>query len=89
MTSTNIVATRKPGRKSETPVQRLARLERDVLTAKHAVRDAENRGHATIGAAVREEAKGNAEFKATLHDILRRRVTTRAGKVEIALVLVE
>ena len=89
MSDTTEPAVRKPGRKAETPAQRLARLERDVAAAKQAVRDAEQRCFATIGAAVKAEADGDGEFKARLHDILRRRVTSKAALADIAGVLAD
>ena len=78
---------KKPGRKAETPAQRLARLEQDIANAKRAVKDAEQRCFATIGAAVSEEAAADAEFNTRLLDILRRRVTSKSGKADIAAML--
>jgi hypothetical protein len=75
---------KKPGRKTETPQQRLVRLERDLAIARKAVQEAEQRKLATIGQAVMAEAADNAEFQKQLHDLLRSRVTSKAGKAEIA-----
>jgi hypothetical protein len=88
MTST-IHAAGKPGRKSETPAQRLARLERDLVAAKRAVKEDARRKSATIGAAVAEEMEGNPEFRAAIRDVLRRRVTTRTGLADIAHLLAD
>jgi hypothetical protein len=75
---------KKPGRKAETPQQRLERLERDLVLARKAVTDAKQRQLATIGQAVIDEANENAEFKKQLYLMLQARVTSKAGKVEIA-----
>ncbi len=80
---------KRPGRKAETPGQRLQRLERDLKAAKQAMRDAEQRTFATIGSALMAEADGDAEFKMKLRDILRRRVTSKTAKADIAAVLAE
>jgi hypothetical protein len=82
-------APKKPGRKAETPAQRLERLQRDILLAKQAVKDADQRRLSTIGAAVLAEGEGDAEFMARLRDILRRRVETKAGKADVATLLAE
>jgi hypothetical protein len=72
------------GRKAETPQQRLERLERDLAEARRAVVEAEKRKLATIGAAVLAEAESNSNFRDQLQSILRQRVTTKAGKADIA-----
>lgn len=74
----------RPARKAETPAERLARLEAEVETARREVEQAEQRKLATIGMAVLAEAKDNATFMAELRRILRTRVTTNAGKADIA-----
>ncbi|MDN3568718.1 hypothetical protein ACFQY5_36000 [Paeniroseomonas aquatica] len=78
---------KKPGRKSETPAQRLERLERDIAAARQAVADAEQRKLATIGAAVLAEAGDNPSFMDELQRLLRARVSTKAGKADIASIL--
>jgi hypothetical protein len=78
----------KPGRKAETPVQRIERLERELQAAKHAAKEAEQRQFAVVGAALLAEAEGNPALKAQLAEILRRRVTTAAAKADIAALLV-
>lgn len=87
MTSPNDTIAKKPGRKAETPAERLARLERDVETARQAVRDADKRKFAIVGAALVDEADGDPAFKEKLHDILRRRVTGKTALAEIAPLL--
>jgi hypothetical protein len=78
---------KRPGRKSETPVQRLERLERDLAAARKAVAEAEQRRLATIGRAVLAEAEGNPVFMDQVRELLQRHVTTKAGKAAIALML--
>jgi hypothetical protein len=75
------------GRKAETPAQRLARLERDVELAKQAVKEADARRFATIGAALWEETENDAEFKARVLSVLHRRVTNKTGRADIAPLL--
>lgn len=82
-------AARKPGRKAETPAERLARLERDLALAKEAVKEAEQRLDLTVGRAVREEAAGDPVFMARLRDILGRRVVSKTGRAAIASLLGE
>jgi hypothetical protein len=89
MTQSDDATPKKPGRKAETPAQRLARAERDLIEAKRAVKEAESRRHATIGAALMEEAQGDAEFRAKLREILRRRVTSKAAIADIAVALTD
>jgi hypothetical protein len=80
---------KKPGRKAETPAQRLERLERDLQAARRAVKQAEHRTFATVGAAVLAEAHSDEEFKTRLRDILRRHVESKTGKADIAPLLAE
>ncbi len=75
---------KRPGRKAETPTQRLQRLERDLVLARKAVADTEQRRLAVIGSAVLAEAAENADFRDQLHKLLRTRVTTKAKKADIA-----
>jgi phytoene/squalene synthetase len=78
---------KKPGRKAETPEQRLARLERDLAAARRAVEEAQQRKLVAIGAAVLAEAEGNAAFMEQLCGILHARVTAKAGKEALASLL--
>lgn len=78
---------KKPGRKAETPEQRLARLERDLVAARRAVEEAQQRKLAAIGAAVLGEAETNPAFMDELRHILRARVTSKAGKEAVAPLL--
>lgn len=80
---------KKPGRKSETPAQRLARLEKDIVAARRAVEQAEQTKLSAIGSAVLAEAAENLEFQKMLRHILRSRVTTKAGKAALAGELAE
>ncbi len=88
MASPNKTEGKKPGRKAETPTQRLERLERDIQAARQAVKEAEQRKLATVGAAVLAEADGDPGFKAQLIDTLRRRVISKNGLADIASLLV-
>lgn len=74
----------RPARKAESPAERLARLEAEVEAARREVEQAEQRKLATIGKAILAEANDNPAFMAELRRILSARVTTGAGKTEIA-----
>lgn len=87
MTEQPIKERGKPGRKVETPQQRLERLERELAAARRAAEEAEQRKLATIGAAVLAEAEGNATYMTELRRILRARVATKTGKADIAAIL--
>ena len=87
MSDATAVETKKPGRKSETPQQRLARLERDLVLAKKAVQEAEQRKLATIGGAVLAEAAEDSTFRTQLQKLLRARVTSKTGQIDIASLL--
>jgi len=76
-------ARNKPGRKVETPAERLARLERDIVAARKAVSDAEREKLSVVGGAVLAEAAENDGFRDQLHALLKARVTGK-GKVAIA-----
>jgi hypothetical protein len=89
MTTQSDTPAKKPGRKAETPAQRLERLERDLQAARRAVKEAEHRKFATVGAAVLAEAESDGEFKTRLRDILRRHVDSKTGKADIAPLLAE
>ena len=78
---------KKRGRKSESPAEKLARLERDIATARQAVAQAETRRLATIGSAILAEAQDNPKFLAEVQKLLRARVTTKAGQADIASLL--
>jgi hypothetical protein len=80
-------AATKRGRKAETPVQRLERLQRQVEMAKRVVKEVEQRAFAIVGEAMLGEAESDAELKARIAGILRRRVTTPAQKADIATLL--
>ena len=79
----------KPGRKAETPAQRLARLENDLAAARQAVKDAEYRKAAVVGIAVLAEAEEDSEFSDRLHRLLRARVTKKEAKADIAALFAE
>lgn len=78
---------KKPGRKAETPEERLARLERDLAAARRAVEEAQQRKLVAVGAAVLAEAESNAAFMEELRRILRARVTGKTGKEAVASLL--
>lgn len=74
---------KKSGRKVETPAERLARLERDIVTARKAVSEAEREKLSVVGGAVLAEAAENEAFRDQLHALLKARVTGK-GKAAIA-----
>ena len=78
----------KTRRKSETPAQRIERLERELQAAKHEAKKAEQRRCAIVGAALLAEAEGNPSLRTQFVEILRRRVTSPAAKAEIATLLI-
>jgi hypothetical protein len=79
----------KRGRKSETPAQRLERLQRAVADAKIAAREAERRKCEAVGVAVLTEADADPQLKARLRDILKRRVSGQQARADIASLLRE
>lgn len=74
----------RPARKAETPAERLARLTAEVEAARREVEQADQRKLATVGTAILAEANSNPAFMTELRRILRTRVTTNAGKADIA-----
>jgi hypothetical protein len=76
---------RKRGRPSvESPREKLARLEREIATVRAAVKEADQRRYTILGEAVAAEAESNPELKATLAEILARRVKSPQAKAEVA-----
>ena len=75
---------KKSRRKSETPLERLARLQRDVEQAKQAAKVHQHRAYAVLGGAVLDEAKADARVMQMLREILERRVK---NKGQLAAVL--
>jgi hypothetical protein len=82
-------AARKRGRPAtETPQERLARLEKEIAAAREAVRESERRRFAIIGEAVAAEMDENPAFRTTIAEVLARRVTSPQAKADIAPLLV-
>ena len=80
---------RRRGRPStETPAQRVERLERELHAARAAAKESERERDAIVGRAVRAEAEDDSELKAKLTGILRRRITSAGEKAHIAALLV-
>jgi len=75
------------GRKPETAAQRLERLQRAVVEAKQAAREAERRKWAVVGEALLAEAEGDAALKYRIVETLRRRVTSASARADIASLL--
>jgi hypothetical protein len=75
------------GRKSETPAQRLERLQRAVADARIAAKEAERRMFAVVGEALLAEAEADAQLRARMLDILRRRATGAQARADIATLL--
>jgi hypothetical protein len=67
----------------------VARLERELRDARAQIKEAEQRRLAVIGAAVMDEAEGNAELKARVIAICRKRVTAKGPRADIADLLIE
>lgn len=78
----------KRGRKSETAQQRIERLERALVAAKQAAKDAEYRRFAIVGEALLEEAEQDETLRKQVVDVLRKRVTRAAARADIATLLV-
>lgn len=78
---------KKPGRKAETPAQKLQRLEQEMVAARRAVAEAEQRKLSTIGQAVMAEAEAKPAFMRQLRTILKDHVTTKTGKEALASLL--
>ena len=89
MTTDSTSTPAKARRKTETPAQRLQRLERDLHLARQAVREHQQRTFAAIGAAVVAEAKERPEFMGTLREVVQRRITAKAAKADVTGVLDE
>lgn len=80
---------KKSGRRTETPAQRLVRLEQGVQLAKQAKKEHDKRVLATIGGALVAEGKERAEFMEAMREILRRRVTNSSAMADIVALLAE
>jgi len=78
----------KRGRKSETAQQRFERLERELRTARQAIRDTERRKFQAVGEDVLAELAEDEALKSRVVEILRRRITTASGRADIATLLV-
>jgi hypothetical protein len=84
-----VLSVRKRGRPAtETPAQRVERLERELQSARAAAKESERELDAIVGRAVRAEAEDDGEWKAKLADILRRRISAVGEKAQIAGLLV-
>lgn len=89
MTTDSTPASPKSRRKAETLAERLQRLERDLVLAREAVREHQQRTFAAIGAAVVAEAKERAEYMASLRDVVQRRVTAKGARADVTALLDE
>ena len=87
MTTDSTSPSPKSRRKAETPAERLQRLERDLVLARQAVREHQQRTFAALGAAVMEEAKERSDYMAALRDLVQRRVTAKGAKADIITLL--
>ena len=86
---TGALSLRRRGRPAtETPAQRVERLERELQSARAAAKEKERECDAVVGRAMRAEADEDREFKARFTDILRRRVTGNGAKAHIAALLI-
>jgi hypothetical protein len=83
------LSVRRRGRPAtETPAQRVERLERELQSARAAAKESERERDAIVGRAVRAEVEDDSELKAKLADILRRRITSAGEKAQVAALLV-
>ena len=89
MTTDSTPASPKSRRKAETPAERLKKLERDLVLARQAVREHQQRTFAAIGAAAVAEAKERPDYMAALRDVVQRRVTAKGAKADIIVLLDE
>ncbi len=82
------VAAPRRGRPASLPLDdKIAALEHQLAEAKAAKRESERRKFTVLGEAIAAEAAEHPGFRATLADILRRRVTSPQGKADIAAYL--
>jgi hypothetical protein len=72
---------------AESPREKLARLEQEIAAVRAAVKEADARRYTLLGEAVAAEAEENPQLKATLAEILARRVKSAAAKAEIESLL--
>jgi len=89
MSESDVSTRKKPGRRTETPAERVRRLEQDIKLAREAEKEHRRRVHADMATALVIEAKARPEFMAMLRDILPRRVSSKAALTEIMAVLAE
>lgn len=76
-------ATAKRGRPAaESPREKLARLEREIAAVRAEVKEADTRRYSILGEAVAAEAGSNPQLKATLSEIVAKRVKSPAAKAE-------
>ncbi len=76
------------GRKPENAQQRIERLERALVAAKQAAKDAEYRRFAIVGEALLAEAEEDEALRKQVAEVLRKRVTRPAARADIATLLV-
>jgi hypothetical protein len=89
MAKTSVEAPRR-GRPASVPLDdKISALERQLAEAKAAKREAERRKLLVLAEAIAAEAAENSGFRATVADVLRRRVTSPQGKADIAPYLVD
>ena len=79
MSNNNVSTPKKPGRRAETPTQRLQRLQSEMKLAEQAVKAHRDRTLASLAAALVEEAQANPEFMEAVQEILPRRVTAKSA----------
>jgi hypothetical protein len=76
-------STAKRGRPAaESPREKLARLEREIAAVRAEVKEADARRYSILGEAVAAEAGSNPQLKATLSEIVAKRIKSPAAKAE-------
>lgn len=88
MTSETPSSPRKSGRRRETPAQRLTRLQQALKEAEKAHHAQRQRGLAIIGSALLDEARSDEELMKRVRAIVRKRVTGKSARADIAELLV-
>lgn len=78
MSNSDVSTPKKPGRRVETPAQRLLRLQSETKLAQQAVKAHRDRTLAALAAALVDEAQADPAFMATVQEILPRRVSTKS-----------
>ena len=83
MSNVSVKERKKPGRKAETPAERMARLEQDLALARKAVHDGKQRALVAIANAVLDEAADDTALSERVRQIVSKRVTKKADRTDV------